>query len=149
MAGRQQQPQWHEEAIGGRVVVVNVAWYELLDGPQQWQQTDGAGPDRSERERRKIRQGKKRTTVRRQEASCIFAGGRGTELQFLLALGCCLCHAALLTNNYLSHQCLWVRRCRYHCMPWPYMAAQACHHSSGSALSLSLSLSPSPHSLVS
>jgi len=99
-----------------------------MDGPQQWQQqTDGAGPDRSERERRKIRQGKKRTTVRRQEASCISAGGHGTELQFLLALGCCLCHAALLTNNYLSHQCLWVRRCRYHCMPWPYMAAQACH----------------------
>ena len=32
MAGRQQQPQWHEEAIGGRVVVVNVAWYELWMG---------------------------------------------------------------------------------------------------------------------
>jgi hypothetical protein len=54
-------------------------------------------------ERRKIRQGKKRTTVRRQEASCISAGGHRTELQFLLAAALrCSCIASLtLTNNYM------------------------------------------------
>lgn len=88
-------------------------WYELLRRSStgiRWQTGGRAGSE----ERRKIRQGKKQTTVRRQETSCISAGGHGTELQCSSAWGC----HALLTNNYICactcfSQCLWVRTCRY------------------------------------